>query len=592
MRPLSVDPPGLAQIGAGVRRSVARLDAPTAEVATVAARVGAPAAFELAGLARAMTALLARWVAFARLVALVAESFAHTEARLAASFAQRTDLGSVWSLLGGLDPDDLQALLADCPGLARLLVDRPLPLAPGTPAARLAAVLESGEPPDVVLREAHALLLALPARARRMLALLHPGLVSSLASAPVADRVAASRVLLAAAVAVASGRRLRQYDELLHGTVTLTRPDGTRLVRPHQVLVFDPRGDGRIVEVFGDLATARHLAVYVPGTGTSLDRYSGNAERASRFAAAEPDLAVVLWQDADFPDLPLDHVVPPISLWDRPIEGVQHQLRAHVFAAAFRDSADRAGPLLAHDVQGLQLAEPVAGSDLTVVGHSYGGSIVGSAEAHGMVVDRVVHIASAGGSVSDVRDYAAGECGTRRFSLTDPDDPIQLAQGAGLASPAELGHSLRTVAGVLPLPLKPLAVPAVGGLAVVSGAPTRLGHGLDPDLIPGVTRLDSGVGPDGHSLVSGHGGMFEPGSTAWRNLLAVMHGDPVTVLEPGQWQHQLVPAHVGATVGLDGVHASYANPHYVVTRSPYDAPGYRPPSESSTTPVCADRSSW
>ena len=65
---------------------------------------------------------------------------------------------------------------------------------------------------------------------------------------------------------------------------------------------------------------ARHLAVYVPGTGTSLDRYAGNAERASAFAAAEPDLAVVLWQDADFPDQPLDHLVPPIALWDRPVQ--------------------------------------------------------------------------------------------------------------------------------------------------------------------------------------------------------------------------------------------------------------------------------
>ena len=202
--------------------------------------------------------------------------------------------------------------------------------------------------------------------------------------------------------------------------------------------------------MFGDLSVARHLAVYVPGTGTSLDRYAGNAERASAFAAAEPDLAVVLWQNADFPDQPLDHVVPPVGRWDRPVHAVEDQLREHVLAAAYRDAADRGGPLLARDVEGLRMALPGPAADLTVLGHSYGGSIVGSAEAHGMVVDRVVHISSAGGYVSDVRDYAAGECGTRRFSMTDPDDPIQLVQGAGFGSVEQVRHSLATVDGVLP----------------------------------------------------------------------------------------------------------------------------------------------
>ena len=225
------------------------------------------------------------------------------------------------------------------------------------------------------------------------------------------------------------------------------------------------------------------------------------------------------------------------------------------------------------------MAVPGPGADLTVLGHSYGGSIVGSAEAHGLRVNRVVQIASAGGYVEDVHAYAAGACGTRRFSMTAPDDPIQLVQGAGFSSWDEVEHSLRTVAGVLPLPLKPLAPAITVGLAAVSLDPAQIGHGLDPDLLPGVTRLDTGVRPDGHTLVRGHGGMFEPGSTAWRNLLAVMRGDPVQVLEPGRWQSRLVPA--------DG-----SLPHYVVTRSPYDEPGYRPPVESSTASACTQPTSW
>ncbi len=403
--------------------------------------------------------------------------------------------------------------------------------------------------------------MALSSTDRLMLALLHPALVSGLASAPLLDRFAASRVLISAELdrlrarlAAAAGdvrvgllRRSALLSELLFGTVTLVGPGGRRSVRPHQVLAFDPRGDGRLAEVFGDPATAQHLAVYVPGTGTSLERYAGNAERASSFAAAAPDLAVVLWQNADFPDQPLDQLTPPVSSWTKPWDGpghvVERQLRDHVLAAAFRDAAGPAGAALAHDVEGLRMAVP--GPDLTVLGHSYGGSIVGSAEAHGMVVDRVVHIASAGAYVSDVRDYAGGECGPRRFSMTAPDDPIQLAQGAGFGA----------------------------------GGPLPVGHGTDPDLIPSVTRLDTGLRADGGSLVSGHGGMFEPGSGGWRNLLAVMRGEPVQVFEPQRWGSELVP---------DGL----TWPHYVVTRSPYDATGYVPPVQPSTGPVCADPGSW
>jgi alpha/beta hydrolase family protein len=485
--------------------------------------------------------VLGRVDTLARVVAVVADGFARTEAGVAASFAFGPPWPRLDQLFTGMPPAALEALLVGSPELARIAVDRMHRLdvlGPGSVAAQLYAVQRSGEPTTVVLRQSRAILLALSDDDRRRLALLHPALVSGVASAPVEDRLAACRVLVSAEIArlrtsfagqmpALVERRLRRYDELLHGRVVLARPDGTRLVRPHQLLAFDPGGDGRIAEVFGDLSSASHLAVYVPGTGTSLDRYDGNARRVTDFAAADPSLAVVLWQNADFPDQPQDYLIPPIGLGENPVHAVQHQLRGHVLAAAYRDAADVAGVALTRDVEGLRMAAPRPGADLTVLGHSYGGSIVGSAEAHGLRVERVVQIASAGAYVDDVRAYTAGECGTRRFSMTAPDDPIQLVQGAGFRSRDEIEHSLRTVVDVLPLPLKPLAPAVTLGVAVASADPLQIGHGLDPDLVPGVTRLDTGVRPDGHTLVSGHGGMFEPGSTAWRNLLAVMRGDPV-----------------------------------------------------------------
>ncbi|RAY15698.1 hypothetical protein DPM19_07905 [Actinomadura craniellae] len=51
----------------------------------------------------------------------------------------------------------------------------------------------------------------------------------------------------------------------------------TALLRPgRRFLSFDGRGDGRAVEVIGDLARAERVAVVVPGADNSLDNYDGS----------------------------------------------------------------------------------------------------------------------------------------------------------------------------------------------------------------------------------------------------------------------------------------------------------------------------
>lgn len=81
------------------------------------------------------------------------------------------------------------------------------------------------------------------------------------------------------------------------------------LLRPgRQVLAFDPTGDGQAAEVFGDLATARRIAVVVPGVGTDLltfertrGRYSAPAGmaralyRRERALAPAARVAVIAW---------------------------------------------------------------------------------------------------------------------------------------------------------------------------------------------------------------------------------------------------------------------------------------------------------
>jgi hypothetical protein len=509
--------------------------------------------------------------------------------------------GQVEHLLAGLQPSLLEGLFVSTPALARLVVEAPPPTA-DSPAGRVAAALSQAAllGPQQAAALVAGQLATLTPRARRTIALLHPALMTSASAAPPADRFVASRVLVAADLARLHERRLLEgvqsgsdrtggttrLDEriawehqLLDEQVELRHPDGSVTRHPHQLLQFDPSGDGRIVEVIGDLDHAHHLAVFVPGTGSDLDRYPGTFARMTPFAQASPDLAVVVWQGADHPDQPFDDGLPSPQaavreLWDDPL-GVPARAREwpreHVIAAGLRDAADTAGPALARDVAGLRAAAPGPTSDLTVLGHSYGGSIVGSAELHGLVADRVVHIASAGAYVDDVGRYPATAAHTQRFSMTAYDDPIRLSQGHDMD---DAGPRLRQL---LPLPLDPLTVGLPHVAAAAVGPASQVGHGLDPDLLPGVVRLATGVHDDG-TLVRGHSGMFAQHSTAWRNLLGVMTGGQVEVLEPQRWASHLEPLQL-TTVSQQPGHPVVPGhaPRYVIDRSPYGDPHYRPP---------------
>ncbi|MGN6303147.1 MAG: hypothetical protein ACTHN8_18865, partial [Angustibacter sp.] len=101
----------------------------------------------------------------------------------------------------------------------------------------------------------------------------------------------------------------------------------------------------------------------------------------------------------------------------------------------------------------------------------------------------------------------------------------------------------------------------------------QIGHGADPDLGAGVIRLDTGRFDDSCRLVRGHSGMFTPGSTAWRNLLATMTGRPVQVLEPGRWRTHLEPWSLEADARGPGLRP----PRFVVDRTPWSDGAYQSP---------------
>ncbi|MEU7611259.1 alpha/beta hydrolase [Micromonospora sp. NPDC049204] len=164
-------------------------------------------------------------------------------------------------------------------------------------------------------------------------------------------------------------------------------------------LSFDRRGDGRAVEVLGDLADADRIAVLVPGVGSTLTDFDrglgGVAGRAPatqarqlyrELRASEPAarVAVLAWLGYDPPD--------------------------GVLTAAGGLSARRGAAGLAGLLRELAARRPAA--TITLVGHSYGSLVVAlaAADAPAQVTD-VVSLGGVGAGVQRADDLPGG----RRF---------------------------------------------------------------------------------------------------------------------------------------------------------------------------------
>ena len=141
---------------------------------------------------------------------------------------------------------------------------------------------------------------------------------------------------------------------------------------PGELVLYHPARDHYGV-MFGDLATAEHIAVVVPGVGRDLNLVADWLPWAENLAAATVGSVVVLWKGYDDP--------PDIA--EAALELVVDDRRADSGAAR-----------LAAFVAGLP-AWP--GQTVTVIAHSFGSLVAGEALAnHGMVCRDVVVLGSPG----------------------------------------------------------------------------------------------------------------------------------------------------------------------------------------------------
>ncbi|MFI6262843.1 alpha/beta hydrolase [Micromonospora sp. NPDC051006] len=262
-------------------------------------------------------------------------------------------------------------------------------------------------------------------------------------------------VLPGPAEPVAAGAFVEAYPVTAAAMRAAGPPYADWAAQGRRFLLFDPRGDGRAVEVRGDLTTADRIVVLVPGVGSTLrdfDRGLGGVARRApavqadelyrALRAADPNarVAVLAWLGYDPPD------------------GV-------LTAAGSTDA--RHGAVALGGLLGALVAHRPAAT-VTLVGHSYGALVVGLAAADAPA--QVTDVVTLGGIGTGADRATALGADRRVWAAEAADDWVRRVPAVRLPG---LGHGRRP------------AAPGFGAhILPVTGV-----HGHDGYLVPGGATL-------------------------------------------------------------------------------------------------------
>lgn len=193
--------------------------------------------------------------------------------------------------------------------------------------------------------------------------------------------------------------------------------------------------DARVIASIGNPDTADNVAVYVPGTGTDLGNIGGSLDRVDDLRAQADmipgagDTAGVVWLGYDAPD-----TIPNA-----------------IGAGYARDGA----PDLRDFTAGLREASQNPDARTTVIGHSYGSTVVGYADSgsghNGLGVDDVIVMGSPGMGVGHVNQlhtdnnhFWAGAAGNDVVTYTEVhgNSPVDWSFGGQrISTDGASGHS-------------------------------------------------------------------------------------------------------------------------------------------------------
>lgn len=325
----------------------------------------------------------------------------------------------------------------------------------------------------------------------------HPDRLGALDGVPATARDRANRLRLDAERAQLLRRRMRlarrdtagtaRIDEMLRGIDAVARR--LRTGQPPALLLgFDTEHAGHAIVAVGDPDRARHVVTYVPGTTARLGTVEVDLQRAdatlaaARAADPRADTAAITWLGYDAP--------PDIA------------------RAVAAEPAERAAEPLARFQDGLRSTHQGPPAHQTVIGHSYGSTVVGhAARRGGLQADDLVLVAGPG-------------VGTRRGVADLGIDPA---------------HVWATVASNDPI--DDLARTDLMGTSAPFARRQFLAHGLDPtdpafgarvfDSAPGsvLPRADDpATATDEFTPFPAHGQYWDPGSPSWESIGRIVVG--------------------------------------------------------------------
>ncbi|MGH3873871.1 MAG: alpha/beta hydrolase [Pseudonocardiaceae bacterium] len=183
------------------------------------------------------------------------------------------------------------------------------------------------------------------------------------------------------------------------------------------LLGFDPDGNGRAIVAMGDPDTADNIVTFVPGTGAGLSSAGDYMAKADLMAteanALDPSspTSSIMWIGYDAPQ---DIVKWPPGSGD----------------AISSDFAERGAPALDSFQDGLRATHQGPRSHNTVLGHSYGSTVVGyTAKDHGLDADDVIFVGSPGVGVEKAAELGIGK--DHVWSSHAKNDPIQFGVNPG-----------------------------------------------------------------------------------------------------------------------------------------------------------------
>ena len=148
------------------------------------------------------------------------------------------------------------------------------------------------------------------------------------------------------------------------------------------LLGFQPKdggSDAQAIVAISDPDSADNVAIFVPGTGSDVAGIGGNIDRMADLQAQAETIpgsgqtSTIVWLGYDAPD--------------------------HIPAAVLGGYAKDGAPALREFTFGLREAHVGPDAQMTVIGHSYGSTVVGTADAmagEGLAVDDIIAMGSPG----------------------------------------------------------------------------------------------------------------------------------------------------------------------------------------------------